>query len=166
MIETAVAYVAAYFGRKAAGAIGRKVDDALDQGLTHMYQWVKAKLTGQPNADLSLSMLEEAPEGENQQALVANQLSAALAGDQTMLAELKAMVEQLDQLRPPGITIRGLARAEDVYGEQVGVDVAGPLPDTGQIEGTAEATTVHGSSVGVRIGGPRPAQPEPPPQRR
>jgi hypothetical protein len=165
MIETAVGYLAAYFGRRALGVIGKKVDDAMDQGLTHLYEWVRARLTGRPTAELSLSMLEKEPEGEDQRALVANQLAEALGGDEATVAELKAMIEQLDKLRPPGITIRGLARAEDVYGEQIGVDVEGPLPETGQIEGTAEAKKVHGSNVGVRVGGGGSPQPERPPNR-
>lgn len=159
MVETAVAYVAAYLGRKALGVLDDKVGTAINEKLGELYGWVKDKVSGRPSAELSLGLLEKDPEGEDQQALVVNQLDEALAGDPGKLSALKALVDELDQLRPPGVSIKGLARAEDVYGTQVGVDIEGAPPDSGEIEGTAIAKRVHGDNIGVRIKNPGPPNP-------
>jgi hypothetical protein len=154
MVEIAVAYVGAYFGRKALGLLGRAgsdVDAVVDEKLAQLYQWVKTKVTGRPSAEMSLSLLEDAPEGEKQQTLLADQLAQAVADDEGATRELQALVEELERVRPPRISIRGLARGEDVYGEQVGIDVEGALPKDGEIEGIAEAKNVHGKNIGVRL---------------
>jgi hypothetical protein len=156
MIEMAVAYVGAYFGRKALGLLGRAgtdVDAAVDEKLGQLYEWVKGKVTGRPSAEVSLSLLEDAPDGEKQQTLLVDQLAQAVADDDEAAGELQALVEELERVRPPGISIRGLARGEDVYGEQVGVNVEGALPEGSEIVGEAQAKTVHegGKNIGVRV---------------
>jgi hypothetical protein len=156
MIEMAVAYVGAYLGRKALGMLkraGSDVDAVVDDKLTQLYDWVKAKLTGRPSGEVSLSLLEDAPEGEKQQALVADQLTQAVANDEAAARELQTLIAELDRVRPPGITIRGLARAEDVHGEQVGAEAEGALSEGSTIAGEALATTVHkdGKNIGARL---------------
>jgi hypothetical protein len=143
MIEMAVAYVGAYLGHKVLDKVGDDIGDAFESKLAQLYQWVKAKLTGRPSGEVSLSLLEDAPEGEKQQTLVADQLSQAVAGDEAASRELQALVAELDKLRPPGITIKGLARAGDLYGEQIGADVEGALPEGSTVSAEATATTVH-----------------------
>jgi len=154
MIELAVAYVGAYLGRKALGLLdraGTDVDAVVDEKLGTLYEWVKGKLTGQPSAEMSLSLLEDSPEGEKQQTLVVDQLAQAVAGDEGATAELQALVDELERVRPPGISIRGLARGEDVYGEQIGAEFEGDLPESGEITGESVAKDVHGKNVGVRV---------------
>jgi hypothetical protein len=155
VIEVAVAYVGAYLGRKAlqlAKRAGADTDSAIDEKLGQLYDWVKGKLTGRPSGDVSLSLLEEAPEGKQQQTLVAQQLAEAPRSDEATRRELEALVAELDRLRPPGVTIEGLARAEDLYGEQVGADIEGPLEPGDRVEGEAVATTVHegATNIGAR----------------
>jgi hypothetical protein len=156
MIEVAVAYLGAYLGRKALGIVGRAADDAdaaIDEKLGQLYDWVKGKLTGRPSGEVSLSMLEDDPEGEKQQALVTDQLGQAVTDDDAATGQLEALVEELDRLRPPGITIRGLARGEDVHGKQVGVKVEGPVAPGTDIAGEAHAKTVHegGENIGAEV---------------
>jgi hypothetical protein len=153
MIEMAVAYVGAYFGRKMLDQIGSDAGAAVDNKLKQLYEWVKAKLAGRPSGDVSLSLLEEAPEGEKQQALVADQLTQAVGSDETAIDQLKMLIAEIDRVRPPGISIRGLARAEDVRGMQVGAEVEGGLPEGSTVSGEAQATTVHegGQNIGVHL---------------
>jgi hypothetical protein len=153
MFEMAVAYVGAYLGRKMLDQIGTDVGAAVDNKLKQLYEWVRARLTGRPSGEVSLSLLEEAPEGEKQQALVADQLSQAVGKDEAAARELQALIAELDRVRPPGITIRGLARAEDVHGEQVGAKVEGAIPAGSTVIGEAVATTVHedGKNIGTHL---------------
>jgi len=155
MIEVAVAYVGAYLGRKAlklGAKAGADIDSEIDAKLGQLYDWVRARLTDRPGGDVSLSLLADAPEGDKQQALVTEQLAEAVAGDDAAGSELQAFVEELDRLRPPGVTIEGLARAEDLYGEQVGVEIEGTLQEGDSVKGESVATTVHegAKSVGVK----------------
>ncbi len=163
MIEMAVAYLGAYFGRKALGVVaqaGSDIDAAIDGKLDQLYNWVKGKLTGQGSGDTSLEMLKEKPEGENQQKLVGEQLTEALAGDAEATAQLQALVDELDKLWPEGVTIRGLAKAEGLHGTQIGADVEGPLPEGSDVHGEAEATTVHkdAQNTGVKYSSPSPVR--------
>jgi hypothetical protein len=153
MFEVAVAYVGAYLGRKALDKIGSDAGDALDKKLRQLYEWTKAKLTGRPSGEVSLSLLSDAPEGEKQQALVTDQLAQAVGNDQAATSELLALIAELDRLRPPGITIEGLARGEDVYGKQAGVVVEGAIPAGSKVIGGSSTTTVHegGESIGVHL---------------
>jgi hypothetical protein len=153
MFEIAIAYVGAYLGRKVLEKVGSDAADAIDTKLKQLYDWVKAKLTHSASGEVSLSLLEEKPEGEKQQALVTGQLAQAVGNDQAAADELRALIAELDRLRPPGITIQGLAHAEDVYGEQVGVKVEGALQEGSTVTGEAKATTVHqgGQNVGVHV---------------
>jgi hypothetical protein len=153
MIEMAIAYVGAYLGRKMLDQVSSDVDTALDNKLKQLYQWVKAKLTGRPSGEVSLSLLEEAPEGQKQQVLVADQLAQAVGDDEAATNELQMLIAELDRLRPPGISIQGLARAEDVHGKQVGVKVEGALPEGSTIIGEAAAKTVHkdGENTGAYL---------------
>ena len=160
MIEVAVAYVGAYLGRKAlklAERAGADVDSAIDEKLGQLYDWVRGKLTSQPTGEVSLEVLEEAPGGEKQQKLVTQQLTEALADDAAAAQELEALVAELDKLRPAGVTIEGLATAKDLYDEQVGADIQGPLRPGDRAKGTAIADTVHegGKNIGVTY---RPGQ--------
>jgi hypothetical protein len=155
MIEAAVGYIGAYLARKALGLLARAGSDAdslVDEKLTQLYNWVKSKFTGRPTAEVSLDLLEETPDGEKQQALVADQLDQAVADEELAKGELQALVEELDRVRPPGITISGLARGEDVYGKQVGVDIEGSIPEGADIVGEAQAKIVRkgGENIGVR----------------
>lgn len=151
MIEAAVAYIGAYLGRKLLDRVGSDIDDAFEKKLTQLYRWVKAKFTGRPGGEASLTLLEETPDGEQQQALVASQLAKALGGDEAAAGELGALLAELDRIRPPGLVIKGLASADDVHGKQVGVSAEGPLPEGSTLDGTAEAKTLHegGESIGV-----------------
>ena len=160
MIEVAVAYVGAYLGRKAlklAERAGADVDSAIDEKLGQLYDWVKGKLTGKPAGPVSLEVLEETPDGEKQQELVTQQLTEALGSDEAAAQELQALVAELDKLRPPGVTIKGLATAEDLYGTQIGAEVEGPLNPGAHVDGEARATTVHpgGQNIGAKY---RPGQ--------
>jgi hypothetical protein len=155
VIEIAVAYVGAYLGRKAlklAERAGEDIDSAIDEKLGQLYDWVKGKLTGRPTGEVSLDLLEEAPDGEKQQTLVARQLTQAVGSDEAAERELEALIAELDRLRPTGVTIQGLARAEDLYGEQVGADVEGPLQPGDRVDGTAEVKTLHvgGKNIGAK----------------
>ena len=152
MIEMAVAYVGAYLGHKLLDKVSDDVGEAFESKLAQLYQWIKAKLTGRPSGEVSLSLLEDAPDGEKQQTLVADQLSQAVAGDEAASQELQVLVAELDKLRPPGITIKGLARAGDLHAEQIGADVEGTLPEGSTVSGEATATTVHegGRNIGAQ----------------
>jgi hypothetical protein len=156
MIEIAAGYIGAYLTRKSLGVLeraGSEADAAVDDKLSQLYNWVKAKFTGRPSSEMSLSLLEESPEGETQQALVADQLSQVVQDDDAAIRELHVLVEELDRVRPSGITIRGLARAEDIYGQQVGAEVEGSVPQGSEIIGEAVAGTIRegGKSVGARL---------------
>lgn len=151
MIEMAVAYVGAFLGKKLLDKVGDDVTDAFESKLAQLYQWVKAKLTGRPSGEVSLSLLQKAPEGEDQQTLVADQLSQAVAGDETATRELQALVAELDKLRPPGLVIKGVARAGDLRGQQIGADVQGPLPDGSEVSGEATANTVYENARNVGV---------------
>jgi hypothetical protein len=155
VIEVAVAYVGAYLARKAlrlAKRAGADADSAIDSKLDQLYDWVKGKLTGTASGPVSLSLLEDAPEGDKQQKLVTQQLTEAVGADEAARGELEELVAELDRLRPQGVSIKGLARAEDVYGEQVGADVKGPLAPGDSVEGEAITTTLHegGTNIGTR----------------
>ena len=155
MIEMAVGYVGAYLARKSMDVLARAgsdVDAAIDDKLSELYEWVKAKLTGRPSGEASLRVLEGSPESEDQQTVVADQLAQAVAGDPEAAEHIEALVAELDKLRPPGVTIRGLARAGAVSGTQVAVDVEGELPPGTDITGEATATRIEkgGESFGVR----------------
>lgn len=158
MLEIAVGYVGAYLARKGLGVLGRAgadVDGAVDDALGALYEWVKARFTGQPTAELSLELLSEAPEGKPQQALVREQLASAL--DDEAREQLAELVRGVEAARPPGVTLTGLARAEDLSGLQVGVDVESPADGPLTAHGTATARTVRsgGINAGVRYrGGP------------
>jgi hypothetical protein len=168
MIEIAIGYVGAYLARKALGVLdhaGADVDRAVDDKLGKLYDWVKAKLTGKPTGEVLLNLLAEQPEGDNQQKLVSGQLTEAIGGDETAHQQLQALLDEIEQVRPQGVSIHGLATAQDVYGRQVGVDIAGVVPE-GEVSGAAHAIVLHsgGENVGVRIGpapgtGPGPARP-------
>lgn len=154
MIEVAVGYVGAYLARKAlvlVDRVGSDADSMIDRKLGELYDWVKAKLFGRPNSEVSLGLLEETPEGEKQQALVAGQLTEALGGDLQATHELEALVSELDRLRPPGISIKGLASGQDVHGEQVGVVLEGKLPGGADVSGEARATTVHKDAKNIGV---------------
>jgi hypothetical protein len=158
MIEIAIGYVGAYLARKALGVVdraGADADRAVDDALGKLYDWVKGKLTGAPNGELSLDMLAEQPEGDNQQRLVTNQLREVIGDDEAANQQLQALVAELERVRPAGLTVTGLARADDVLGRNVGVDAEQGVPEgTGIISGTAEATNVRegGENVGVVLG--------------
>jgi hypothetical protein len=156
MFEIAVGYVGVYLTRKSLGLLARagsEVDAVVDEKLGALYEWVKAKLTGSQASEASLNILEKEPEGENQQAVVSGQLSQALGDDADSKAQLQQLVAELDRLRPPGMTLRALARAGDLYGRQVGANVEGPLPEGTKLDATAEATTVHkdGENIGLNL---------------
>jgi hypothetical protein len=152
MIEAAVAYLGVYLGNKLLDKVSDDIGDAFESKLAQLYGWVKAKLTNRPTGEVSLSLLEDAPDGEKQQALVAGQLSEAVAGDEAGARELQALVAELDRLRPVGLTIKGLARAGNLHGEQVGADVEGALPEGSTVSGEAIATTVQegGRNIGAQ----------------
>ena len=158
MVETAVSYLVAFLARRAGGLVGRAASDvgsAIDKKLDELYEWVKSKLTGQPTAKLSLELLEESPNGQRQKQLVTDQLTQAVASDNAATDQLSTLVAELDRLRPPGITINGLATAWDVSGTNVGADVEGPLPTGSVVNGTARANTVRdgGETIGAKYRG-------------
>src|SRR5438874_4488448 len=100
MIETAVAYVGAYLARKSLGLLARAgsdADAAINEKLSQLYGWVKSKITGRPTSELSLRVLEATPEGKDQQALVTDQLTQALAKDGEATRQLEALVKELDR---------------------------------------------------------------------
>jgi hypothetical protein len=151
MIEMAVAYVGAYLGRKLLDKVSDDIGDAFENKLGQLYQWVKAKLAGRPSGEVSLSLLGDAPDGEKQQTLVADQLSQAVAGDEAASRELQALVAELDKLRPPGLVIKAVARTGDLRGEQIAADIQGPLPDGSTVSGDTTAETVHEGARNVGV---------------
>jgi hypothetical protein len=164
MIEVAVGYLSAYLLRKAVGLgkrVGSDVDEFVDTKLDELYGWVKARFTGKQTSKISLDLLEQTPEGEEQQALVSDQLGELVASDQEAAGQLQAIVDELESRRPQGVTIRGFAGAEDVHGEQVGVEYEGAPPPGAVLEGKAHATIVHpgAKNIGTRVKGPRVKDP-------
>jgi uncharacterized protein YdbL (DUF1318 family) len=158
VIELAVGYLSAYLARKSLvllGRAGEDVDGYVDQKLGELYDWVKGRLTGAPTSELSLGLLEETPDGARQQALVGEQLSAVVEADGEAAIQLQAIVEELERRRPAGVSIRGFAGADDVHGEQIGVEAEGPLAPGTEVSGEARAQTVHpgGRNIGTRTTG-------------
>jgi hypothetical protein len=158
VIEIAVAYLGAYLGRKALGLVGRAagdVDEAVDAKLGELYDWVKARLTGRPSGEVSLTMLEEAPEGEKQQALVTDQIGQAIAGDEDSTRELQALIEELERLRPVA-EIWNVTRAEraTIRDSEVGV------VDTDAASVHNETDVTDADISGSRVGGVGPGRPK------
>jgi hypothetical protein len=151
VIEIAVAYLGAYLGRKAIGLVGRAagdVDEAVDAKLGELYDWVKARLTGRPSGEVSLTMLEEAPEGEKQQALVTDQIDQAIAGDEASTRELQALVDELERLRPAA-EIWNITRAQRAVVTDSDVGVVDT--DAASVHNETDVTDaeIRGSNVGV-----------------
>lgn len=161
MIEIAVAYVGAAIGKKVLDHVGDDMADAFDASLARLYHWVKAKFAGYGSAERSLRMLEKHPEDADAQAIVAEELTEAVGGDEVASSELRALLAELDRVKPPGLVIRGTAIVDgDLHGDQAGAKVSGPLPYGSSVRGTATVKgTLHqgasntGAAVDLRAGG-------------
>jgi len=157
VIEIAAAYVGAYLGRKALGLVGRAAgdaDEAVDAKLGQLYDWVKTRLTGRPSGEVSLTLLEEAPDGEKQQALVADQLGQAIADDEVSTHELQALVEELERLRPVA-EIWNVTRAERATIKESEVGVV----DTDAASVHNETDVTDADISGSRVGSVGPRRP-------
>src|SRR6266852_1455158 len=140
MIELAVGFLGTYIARKAEKLVERAgvdVDAAFDNKLGDLYEWVKTKITGRPSAERSLRILEKDPQDADTQSLLQSELVTALSDDPSAQARLASLVDELKQLRPTGVTVRGLATSEEVAagGQQVGAQAEGPLPEGSTVQG-------------------------------
>lgn len=155
MIEIAVAYIGAAIGKKVLDHVGDDAGDAFDAALAKLYRWVKAKFTGHDAAERSLRMLERHPEEDDAQATVAEELTEAVDGDEAASGDLRELLAELERTKPPGLVIHGTAFVGgDLYGDQAGAKVRGPLTDGSSVGGVATVQgTVHSgaSNTGVVV---------------
>ncbi|HUC59478.1 MAG TPA: hypothetical protein VMA95_18895 [Streptosporangiaceae bacterium] len=154
MIALAVGFLEAFFARRAGKLLdqaGGAAYKAFDDKLSALYGWVRQKFTGKDSAERALRMFEKDPGDEDPRDAFAEALKSVLDSDPQSQGQLGQFVDELKKLRPAGVTIRGLAQADKVAGQQTGVSVEGKLAAGDTVEGTAKAGTVEagGSQAGV-----------------
>jgi hypothetical protein len=154
MIALAIGFLEAYFDLKAGMLVDKaahKATEVFDKKLGEFYGWVHQKVTGKPSAERALRMFAELPGGKDQQDTFSEELEGAIGGDPQAQQQLNAMITELKRLRPAGVTIRGLAEASVVAGEQAGVDIEGTLAAGDSVTGQAIAGSIEpgGKQAGV-----------------
>jgi hypothetical protein len=152
MIDVTVAFLCAYLIRTAHGLVDRAVSDAdaaFTAKLGELYDWVRGRLAGSRSAEASLRMLENRPDGADEQVVLAEQLEYLLANDKQATPYLAQLVRELENLRPVGVDLAGWAHARHVAGSQIGVRVDGTLRAGDHVQGAASADEVSGEQYGV-----------------
>jgi hypothetical protein len=157
MLEAAIGFLGAYLARKAGGLAYRAADDvdaAINGKLNQLYELVKGQLLRLgKRGERSLRALEDRPDGDQPRKEVAEDLGEALADRPDDLAQLQMLIEELKQLDPTGVRLRGTARVGSLEDEaiSVGLKVEGALQPGDSAEGDSTATSVKGKAKNVGL---------------
>jgi len=101
----AVAALARYAGRKAAGVAGRAghdLDQAVDDRLDRLYATVRDRLAGDDRSERTLAALADQPDDQRRQGRLEATLEDTIAADPEFGARLAAILEDLARRPPAG----------------------------------------------------------------
>jgi hypothetical protein len=158
MFELAAAYVAIAIGKKLLDHVGDDVGDAFDKALAKLGNWVTAKLRGRPVGDVALTQLTANPKELAPQQFMAAALDEVVTGDPGAADQLRAMIAELEKLKPAGLIADGSVEIDQMSaGKATGLTFKGDAPPadaklTGRatVSGTMSGGELTGTSIDLR----------------